>query len=402
LESITNEFQFLYDYREKFGKEDLDLRQFEIPPEHVYKDDFGQKLSFYKKFKEELLLRKKMTEDMMNNMRADLDYINDYLECEKAFIEDAKARQALQIAEEMDKLRKLLEDQRDQVIHPIKRQIKLLERQLNRLGRVQEKLAVFSKIIKRKGLLLRVRHMYDIFSPYDLRLKIKVFDEKNNLVDDFGNICVYKTRRLENHLKRYESLKDFVTKLKSRHLYSINILGIYDNKYYLFEEFENKILDQVQASDAANLTREDIYDICLELGKNFRKNDIVSNKLIRAVNRLFKYIRKIPRYSHSEVVDIQEEFYVLNFVEEVLKDHYKAQKKRHRDSFVDLGDSKDMRYFIQFILYEVLSEPRFKYKHVKGKKYLNSYVMVEDSQIVGFTYLELVWLIRNTTLVKEF
>jgi hypothetical protein len=28
--------------------------------------------------------------------------------------------------------------------------------------------------------------------------------------------------------------------------------------------------------------------------------------------------------------------------------------------------------------------------------------MVEDSQIVGFTYLELVWLIRNTTLVKEF
>lgn len=215
LEKITNEFQFLYDYRDQFGKEDLDLRQFEIPPEHVYKDDFGQRLSFYKKFRKELELKKKATEDMMNIMRADLDYINDYLECEKAFIEDAKARQALEIAEELENLRRLLDDHRDGVIQPIKRQIQLLERQLNRLGRVQEKLAVFSNIIKRKGILLRVRHLYDIFSPYDLRLKVKVFDEKNNVVDDFGNICVYKTRRLESHLKQYDKLKDFLTKLKS-------------------------------------------------------------------------------------------------------------------------------------------------------------------------------------------
>lgn len=131
------------------------------------------------------------------------------------------------------------------------------------------------------------------------------------------------------------------------------------------------------------------------MGRNFRKNDIVSNKLIRGVNRIFKYVRKIPRLSHSEVVDIKEEFYVLNFVEEALKEHYKAMKKKHRDSYLDIGDSKDMRFFIQFILYEVLSEPRFKYQHVKGKKYLNSYVMVEDTRIMGFTYLELVRITRN-------
>jgi hypothetical protein len=216
LQELTTEFQFLYDYRDQFGRVDLDLRQFEIPPEHVYKDDFGQKLSFYKKFKEELQLKKKETEDMMNTMRADLDYIGDYLECEKAFIDDAKARQAREIAEELDKLRGLLDDHRNDVIRPIKRQIRLLERQLNKLGRVQEKLAVFSKIIKRKGILLRVRSLFDIFSANDLRLKVKVFDDKNNVVDDFGNICVFKTRRLENHVKRYHILNEFMDKLKSK------------------------------------------------------------------------------------------------------------------------------------------------------------------------------------------
>ena len=136
----------------------------------------------------------------------------------------------------------------------------------------------------------------------------------------------------------------------------------------------------------------------MELGQNFRENDIVSNKLIRGVNRLFKYIRKIPRVSHSEVVDIKEEFYVLNFLEETLKDHYKAQKKRHRESFLEIEDNKDLRFFVQFILYEVLSEPRFKYKHAKGKKFLNSYVMVEDQKIVGFTYLELVSIVYYISL----
>jgi DNA repair exonuclease SbcCD ATPase subunit len=195
---------------------DLDLRQFEIPPEHIYKDDFGQKLSFYKKFQEQLKLKKKETEDMMNIMRADLDYIKDYLECEKAFIDDAKARQALEIAEELAKLRALLDDHREDVINPIKRQIRLLERQLNKLGRVQEKLAVFSRVIKRKGILLRVRHLFDVFSENDLRIKVKVFDDKNNVVDDFGNVCVFKTRRLEDHSKRYHSLREFMEKLKSR------------------------------------------------------------------------------------------------------------------------------------------------------------------------------------------
>jgi hypothetical protein len=140
----------------------------------------------------------------------------------------------------------------------------------------------------------------------------------------------------------------------------------------------------------------------MELGENFRENDIVSNKLIRGVNRLFKYIRKIPRASHSEVVDIKEEFYVLNFLEDTLKDHYKAQKRRHRESFLDIDDNKDMRFFIQFLLYEVLSEPKFKYKHAKGKKFLNSYVMVEDQKLVGFTYIELVKIIRNIILENVF
>lgn len=156
-----------------------------------------------------------------------------------------------------------------------------------------------------------------------------------------------------------------------------------------------------RAADAETLDREDIANICLELGRNFRENDIVSNKLIRAVNRLFKYIRKIPRGSHSEVVDVREEFFVLNFIEDVLKEKHKANRRRQRESFLDVTGAKEARFFVQFLLYEVLSEPRFKYKHAKGKKFLNSYVMVEDKRLVGFTYLELVSLTRSTTRASE-
>lgn len=156
----------------------------------------------------------------------------------------------------------------------------------------------------------------------------------------------------------------------------------------------------VRAADAETLGREDIANICLELGRNFRENDIVSNKLIRGVNRLFKYIRKIPRASHSEVADVREEFFVLNFIEDVLKEKHRANRTRRRESFLDVTGAKDARFFVQFLLYEILSEPRFKYKHAKGKKYLNSYVMVEDKRLVGFTYLELVGLIRSTTLAS--